>query len=462
MDEIIFSNASVLADSIAQKKVSSEEVVRAHLDRIEAVNGKLNAVVVLTADAAMEGAKAADASLARGESRGPLHGVPVTIKDAYETAGVVSTGGTLGRKDHVPAKDAVSVARLKRAGAIMLGKTNLPEISMGFESSNLVYGAANNPYDLGRTPGGSSGGEAAIIAAGGSPLGIGSDAGGSIRWPAHCCGIAGLKPTTGRSPKTGHWPAFGGVYSLVTQVGPMARSVADLALTLPLLAGMDWVDPTVVPMPLDDPDKVDLGTLRIAYHADNGLATPTPEMQQAVRDAARSLEDVASSVDEALPDAMAMASDIHAAIMGADAGEGARRILRNAGSERMAPRLEERIAMMGGPISVGELLVTLEQMEEYRSGMLSFMRDYEVMLGPAAPGPASKHGHGYDGFPESGSYSHAYNIAGWPALVIRGGTSPEGMPLGIQIVSRPWREDLVLAVGMYLERALGSFPHPDI
>ena len=118
--------------------------------------------------------------------------------------------------------------------------------------------------------------------------------------------------------------------------------------------------------------------------------------------------------------------------------------------------------MMGGPISVGELLVTLEQMEEYRSGMLSFMRDYEVMLGPAAPGPASKHGHGYDGFPESGSYSHAYNIAGWPALVIRGGTSPEGMPLGIQIVSRPWREDLVLAVGMYLERALGSFPHPDI
>lgn len=462
MSDIIFSTATKLAQSIREKEVSSEEVVKAHLDRIEAVNDKLNAVVLLTADAALEGARRADAALARGEVQGPLHGVPVTIKDAFETAGVVSTGGTLGRREFVPTEDATAVARLKAAGAIMLGKTNLPEISMGMESSNLVYGVANNPYDLGRTPGGSSGGEAAIIAAGGSPLGIGSDAGGSIRWPAHCCGIVGIKPTTGRSPKTGHWPAFGGVYSMVTQIGPMARSVADLALALPLIAGMDWTDPTVVPMPLGDPNDVDLKTVRVAFHADNGLATPIPEMQRAVLNATRGLEGVAASVDEARPEALAQASEVYAEIFRADAGEGARRLVEGAGSEEMAPRLKDRIAMIGGPSSIYDFLDTLVNIEQFRSGMISFMRDYDVIVGPAAVGPASLHGHGYDGWPECHSYLHAYNMAGWPGLVMRGGTSPEGMPLGIQIVSSPWREDLVLAVGLHLEKALGRFPHPDI
>ncbi len=463
MNEITDLTATQLAEAIRSRRTSSDEAVRAFLARIDEVNPKLNAIVVLCRRSALEEARRADEAVERGEELGPLHGVPITIKDAYEMSGVVSTGGTLGRKDFVPDRDATVVARLKQAGAIVLGKTNLPEISMGFESSNLVYGRAKNPYDTGRTPGGSSGGEAAIIAAGGSPLGVGSDAGGSIRWPAHCCGIAGLKPTTGRIPRTGHWPPFGGVFSLVTQPGPMARSVRDLALALPILAGPDGRDPTVVPVGLGDPDRVPLGRLRVAFHTSNGVATPTEELKEAVLRAAGLLEKEVGTVEEDRPQALEGTPALHASIMGADAGQVARAILREAGSPEMDPDLKARIAMMPSePVSVKKFMDDLAELEEYRSRMIGFMQGYDVMLGPAAPVPAALHHHGYDGFPESGSYSHAYNLAGWPALVIRGGTSPEGLPLGIQVISAPWREDVVLAVGAYLEEALGPFPRPEL
>ena len=463
MHEITDSTATQIAEAIRGRRLSSKDAVRAFLSRIDDVNAKLNAIVVLCRRSALEEARRADEAVERGEKLGPLHGVPITIKDAYEMSGVVSTGGTLGRKDFVPDRDATVVARLRQAGAIVLGKTNLPEISMGFESSNLVYGRAKNPYDTGRTPGGSSGGEAAIIAAGGSPLGVGSDAGGSIRWPAHCCGIAGLKPTTGRIPRTGHWPPFGGVFSLVTQPGPMARSVRDLALALPILAGPDGQDPTVVPIGLGDPDRVSLGRLRVAFHTSNGVAEPTEELKEAVRRAARLLEDEVETVNEDRPQALEETPALHASIMGADAGQVARAILREAGSPEMDPDLKARIAMMPSePVSVKEFMDDLARLEGYRSRMIGFMQGYDVLLGPAAPVPAALHHHGYDGFPESGSYSHAYNLAGWPALVIRGGTSPEGLPLGIQVISTPWREDVVLAVGTYLEESLGPFPGPEL
>src|ERR1700760_294310 len=280
MDEIIYTSATELARAIREKEVSSEEVVDAHLSRIEEVNPKLNAVVQLTADAARKRAREADSALARGENWGPLHGVPVTIKDAFETAGVVSVGGTKGRAQFVPQEDAVGVARYKSAGAIMLGKTNVPELSLAFESDNLVYGQTKNPYDPTRTPGGSSGGEAAAIASGMSPLGLGSDAGGSIRLPAHFCGIAGIKPTTGRTPRTGHFLPPGGLLDSIWQIGPLARRVEDLVLALPLLCGTDWRDPTVVPAPLGDPSQVELKNLRVAFHTDNGIITPTPDIEE--------------------------------------------------------------------------------------------------------------------------------------------------------------------------------------
>ena len=243
---IISSSASELAAAIRSKKLSSKEIVEAHLERIAAVNPKLNAIVQLTADTARKEAEEADAAIARGDIKGPLHGVPMTIKDTLETSGVICTGGTKGRANYVPKADASAVARLRAAGAIFLGKTNVPELAGAIESDNLVYGRTNNPYDLARTPGGSSGGEAAIIAACGSPLGLGTDAGGSIRIPAHFCGLAAIKPTSGRVPRTGQFPQPMGARAPVFHVSLIARHVEDLALALPIISGPDFRDASIV------------------------------------------------------------------------------------------------------------------------------------------------------------------------------------------------------------------------
>ncbi|HJS72705.1 MAG TPA: amidase, partial [Vicinamibacteria bacterium] len=270
-DPLYLSSVAGLASAIRSRTISSEEVVRSCLDRIEAVNGKLNAVVQLDADEALARAREADQAIARGESKGPLHGVPMTIKDSLDTEGVVSTGGTRGRASFVPKEDATVVKRVKDAGAILLGKTNTPELTLSFETTNLVYGRTSNPYDLERTSGGSSGGAAAIVAAGGAPFDIGSDYGGSIRLPCHFCGVAGIKPTMGRVPRTGHIYPFGGLLDSAQQIGPIARSVDDIALLLPILSGPDGIDPAIVPMPLSSPSTVALSGLKVAFHTDNGI-----------------------------------------------------------------------------------------------------------------------------------------------------------------------------------------------
>ncbi|MCB0148957.1 MAG: amidase, partial [Caldilineaceae bacterium] len=241
--------------------VSSLEVVGACLERIAAVNPALNAVVQLNAEAALVRAQAADAAAARGDWWGPLHGVPCTIKDWIETNDLICTAGYAPRLGYVPPHDATVVARMRAAGVIVLGKTNAV-------SGNEVYGLTHNPYNLAYSPAGSSSGEAAIIAAGGSPVGLGSDSGGSIRQPAHNCGIAGLKPTVGRVPLTGHYPRINVMNDPRTSIGPMARAVADLALVLPIIQGVDWRDASVVPMPLGDWHAVDVEGLRVAFYTD--------------------------------------------------------------------------------------------------------------------------------------------------------------------------------------------------
>src|SRR5215831_13372659 len=302
MDELIYTSATAIAQAIREKRVSATEVVEAHLQRIEAVNPALNAVVQMAGARARLEALAADQALARGELRGPLHGVPMTIKDSLDTAGVITTGGTTGRAAFVPTHDATVVARLRAAGAILLGKTNTPELTLAGETDNLLYGRTNNPYDLAYTPGGSSGGAAAIVAAGGAPFDIGSDTAASIRWPAHCCGIAGIKPTAGRVPRTGHIIPFGlGARDLLTQNGPMARFVEDLHLILPIICGPDWQDPAIVPMPLGDPAAVEIKQLRVAVHTDNGILPPTATIRDAVRTAAQTLADAGVAVEEVCP-----------------------------------------------------------------------------------------------------------------------------------------------------------------
>jgi amidase len=269
---------------IREKKVSATEAVTACLARIAEVNPRLNAVVQLCAERAQREARQADAMLAKGQTKGPLHGVPITIKDSFDTAGIVSTGGTLGRKDFIAPRDATVVSRVRAAGAILLGKTNTPEFTLSFVTDNLIYGPTRNPYNLDYQPSGSSGGAAAIVAAGGSAFDIGSDYAGSIRVPSHACGVAGIKPTQGLVPRTGHIIDYGGYSDPMQQIGPLARRVEDLALLLPILAGPDNLDAAIAPVPIGDYRKVDLRALRVAWYVSNGQMDPTVEIAKGVSD----------------------------------------------------------------------------------------------------------------------------------------------------------------------------------
>lgn len=462
MDEQAITQASAvsLARWIWEGRVSSVEVVEAHLARIAAVNPALNAVVCLTAETARGEAQAADEARSHGDCWGPLHGVPMTIKDSFETAGVRSTCGTLGLAEHVPAEDATVVARLNEAGAILLGKTNTPELTLAFETDNLVYGRSNNPYDLSRSPGGSSGGAAAIIAAGGSPFDMGSDTGGSIRLPAHFCGIAGLKPTSGRVPRTGHLYPPGGFRDAWTTLGPMARYVEDLALLLPLIAGPDWRDPAIVPVPLRDPAEVKLKGLRVAVYTDNGIVAPTPETTETVLEAARALEAAGGQVTETRPPHIEITDSLVSALWAVDAGEGIQSLLSRYGTTRPHPWLERNpeYQWRGTAAELGELLM---QQDLFRSRMLEFMAGYDVILCPVCAYPASPHDTcQHPDYWEGYTYLLTYNVTGWPVVVVRCGTTGEGLPIGVQVVAQPWREDVTLAVAGHLEAVFGGWQPP--
>ena len=463
MDNIIYASAKSMAQAVRDKEVSAVELVEAHLARIEEVNPALNAVVQLASERARAEAADADAALARGESPGALHGVPFTLKDSIDTEGIITTGGTLGRKDFVPDADATVTARLRAAGGILLGKTNTPELTYAGETDNLVYGRTNNPFDLSRAPGGSSGGAGAIVCCGGAAFDIGSDTGGSVRGPAHYCGITGIKPNSGRVPRTGHIVphSFGAVDSL-TQNGPMARYVEDLALILSIISGPDWDDPHIVPMPLGDPADVDISGLRVAFYTDNGLRVPTDEIVAAVRSAANALADAGCLVEEDLPRAIPDNPDINNQLSQGDGQAGARRLLAKYGTtethEWMTRLLEKASENM---VSVGEYTAALERVDAYRSAMLGFMQNYDVIVCPVSAFAALPHGESMTDENRSGiNYTATYNITGWPSTVVRGGTSPDGLPIGVQVVARPWREDVSLAVAQYMEGALGGWQKP--
>ncbi len=462
MDDLIYESARAIARAIRDKRVSAAEVVEAHLRRIEAVNPQINAVVQTVGARARAEASAADQALAQGTIQGPLHGVPMTIKDSLDTGGVISTGGTKGRAAFVPQQDATIVARLRAAGAILLGKTNTPELTLAGETNNLVYGQTNNPYDLSRTPGGSSGGAGAIIAVGGSPLDIGSDTGGSIRLPAHFCGIAGIKPTSGRVPRTGHVVPFGmGAVDALTQNGPMARYVEDLALTLPIIAGVDWRDPAIVPMPLGDPNAIGLKGLRVAMHTHNGVMAPTLETAAAVQAAAEALAQAGADVQEDRPAILEQTAELSNNLSGSDGRAWVRRLLEQAGTTEIHPWLRRRLEE-ARPLSVGDFTALLENVDRFRSEMLAFMERYDVILCPVCAFPAPPHGGTMTDEIRKGfsSYTAAYNLTGWPGAVVRAGTSPEGLPIGAQVVARPWHEDVALAVAQHLEVALGGWRRP--
>jgi amidase len=461
--DITTKSAGELASAIRSKQLSSRAVVEAHLEQIAKVNPKLNAIVQLTADSARKEADEADAALARGEIKGALHGVPMTIKDTLETTGVICAGGTKGRANYVPKADATAVARLRAAGGIILGKTNVPELAGAIESDNLVYGRTNNPYDLARTPGGSSGGESAIVAACGSPLGLGTDAGGSIRIPAHFCGLAAIKPTSGRVPRTGQFPLPMGARNAVFHVSLIARKVDDLALALPVISGPDFRDHSIVGMPLLDSKAVALSGLKLAYFEDDGMASPTKEIAAAVRDSARAFMDAGVKVEENRPPDAAKAATVYHDMSRGDGGAGTRAFLKSIGSDPISPLFEQALTYSVAPAMANttEALAAFVRWDAFRNSMLRFIENYDAVLSAVAPFPALPHGTSFEEQNRRGfGYAQMYNLTGWPTATVRVGTSPEGLPLGVQVAARPWREDVALALVRHLELTFGGWKKP--
>ncbi len=477
--ELIFMSATKLAGLIRAKKVSATEAVDAYVKRQVSVNDKLNAVVTNCYDRAYAEAKALDEKAARGEFVGPLHGVPMTIKDSLDTEGVVSTGATMGRQQYVPKNDATCVARVRKAGAILLGKTNTPEFTLGglggiSTSSNLLFGSSHNPYDLTRSTAGSSGGAGASVAAGLAAFDIGSDWGGSIRGPAHNNGIAGIKPTSVRVPRTGHIVDYGGVFDLWQQLGPMTRRVEDLALITPLISGPDYRDAACAPVPWADPHAVDLKKLRVAFCADNGATNPLTKTDEDTKktlyQTAKWLEGLVASLKEDAP--TGVLTELAAArtkMTSGDAWAFYKRVADKWGTKNFSPSVKERMKTMT-PISTAEYAEAWEKHDEAKSGMLAWMKAYDVFLCPTSGKPAqpidAEAGAAGGGFGAPGSgwpYTGVFNTTGWPVVVVRCGSSADGkLPIGIQVVAPPWREDICLAVAAALETKSGGWKMPPI
>ena len=456
-DDILFTSAKKIAALIAAKKISSTEVVTAYIKRIEAVNPKLNAVVFPTFERALAEAKFADEATAKGKSFGPLHGVPCTIKDSHDVAGVVSTGGTLGRKGFIPARDATYVARVRAAGAIILGKTNTPELTLSGQTTNLIYGKTHNPYKLGYQPGGSTGGGASIIAAGGSPFDIGTDFGGSIRGPAHFCGITGLKPTTGRVPRTGHIVDYGGFFDSVQVVGPLARWVEDLELITPLISGPDFIDAAIAPAPWLEPKDVDLKKIKVVYYLNNGSEKPlTPETEAATKATVKLFSDLGVTVVEDCPTALIKESqDVRNALSSADGRAWTKRMLKKYGTTQVSPV----ISLADTPqCDVSEFTRLADVFDANRSKFLQWIKPYDLLIcpanrTPAEPWPEELKPQVPDG--KNIGFTTTYNNTGWPGAVVRAGFSSDGLPIGVQLIAQPWREDVSLAAAAFVEAAQG-------
>jgi Asp-tRNA(Asn)/Glu-tRNA(Gln) amidotransferase A subunit family amidase len=435
-------------------------LLEAHLDKIRRWNPKLNAFVTVDDQRARLQAKDADDAVRAGRPLGPLHGVPITIKSSIDVAGLLCEAGTRLRAGHIAESDAPLVSRLKAAGAVILGNTTVPEFLMAWETHSALYGTTNNPWNLERTPGGSSGGEAAAIAAGCSAAGIGSDGGGSIRVPAHFSGICGLKPTPGRIPATGHFPSSVGPFALLGVVGPMARTVRDLQLMFEATAGPDNGDPNAAPVPLRQWDKASLLQTRIGYFEDDGHIPVTAETRRAIQRSAQALRDAGFVVEPFRPEGLEEARQLWRVLF----VDGAAMILRQAYQNReddMYSIVREVIAAADNdPALTGErLFETLFARDVVRTRFLAQMDRYPVLLCPVNAIPAFRHrerswivdGQKVEYLDES-RYCQWFNLLGNPAAVVPIDRSDEGLPIGVQIVGRPWEEERVLAVAAALER----------
>ncbi len=471
MNEICLAPAHKIAALIGRKEISCVDVAHAHLERIEKLNPSLNAFVDLRPERVLSQAEKAQAVIQSGTAVGPLHGVPLSIKSSIDVAGHRVEAGSTLRKGQVASEDAPLVARLRSAGAIILGVTNAPEFLMAWETDNLLYGRTNNPWDLTRTAGGSSGGEAAAISAGLSAGGVGSDGGGSIREPAHFCGICGLKPTPGRVPSSGHYPKAGGPFALLGVVGPMARTIEDVRLLFNAMAGYHDGDPCAAPVSEasnTELHQTQLEQIKIAVFEYDGRTPVTGETRDAVRNAASYLINCGFTVNQFRPEGLEEARLIWADFFVSAGGMILEPILHGHDEELSSILREFRRWAKARPALTAEsLLASWIGRDAVREKILIQMRQYPILLCPTAAIPAFRHGERewqVEGktvqYLDAWSYCEWFNLLGFPAVVVPMGRSPEGLPIAVQIVGRPWQEELVLSVAAKLEAARGPWQAP--
>jgi fatty acid amide hydrolase len=515
--EIWKQTAVELSEGLGQGEFSSEEVVQAHYDRIDAVNPSLNAMIHRFDDEALRLAKEADARREKGQSRGPLDGLPISIKESMATAGVPVTLGIENRRHEVAPRDSVVVQLLRERGVILLGKTNVPQLLLCHETDNKIWGKTLNPFHPERVPGGSSGGEAAAIASGMSPWGVGTDIGGSIRVPAAFCGISGLKPTVDRWSNLGSYTALMGQETVRGQCGPMARSAADVAflfraLDSPVQAPLD---PAVAPVATPDPSTVQLKGLRVGFYTDDGFFPAAASLARGVREAAKHLEDAGATVVEYTPAFQKELITLYYAALSSDGGVTIRErlrgdplipqlklLMRSARLPRVArktlawgmglkgeKRIERVLAAVGKKtidvywkLNARRSSMRLEALDAWDKQKL------DLILCPAHATPALRHGDSAD-LSAAGSYSMRYNLLNFPCGVVpvttvRAGETrrpqvtdriekaaaaveegSEGLPVGIQVVGRPFEEHRVLAAMIAIQDAAQTqkgYPHTPV
>jgi amidase len=468
MSELHYLSAVAIADLVRQKKISPVEVVQHYLQRIRRLNPQLNAYVEVDEARALQQARDAETAVARGDKTGPLHGVPISIKSSVEVKGFRWEAGTRLRAGLLAQHDAPLVRRLKAAGAIVLGTTNCPELLMAWETDNLLYGRTNNPWDLSRTSGGSSGGEAAAIAAGCSAGGVGSDGGGSIRVPAHFNGICGLKPTPGRIPATGHFPVSVGPFALLGVVGPMARTIPDLRVLVEVMQGPDDGDPSAVPVPVRWPSEP--RRLRIGYFEDDGRTPVTSETRAAVQASAGALARAGFDVRPFRPDGLETARQLWWKFFGVAGSMLLGPMTRGRESE-LSPILKEFNSWTAAenPHTADSLLDTWIQRDVIRMQIFEQMREFPILLCPVAAIPAFHHGERnwiIDGqtvkYLDAWSYCEWFNLLGMPAASVPVASSSEGLPIGVQVVAKPWEEEQVLAISEVIEKECGAVRNPNL
>jgi len=459
-----------MARLVREKKIAPRELAEAHLAKIDRLNPILNAFVQVDPERVHGQARAAEEAVTSGEFLGPLHGVPISIKSSIEVEGMRCEAGTRLRAGCISTLDAPLVSRLRNAGAIILGVTNTPELLMAWETDNLLYGRTNSPWDLDRTPGGSSGGEAAAISSGMSAGGVGSDGGGSIRVPAHFSGICGLKPTPGRIPATGHFPPSGGPFALIGVVGPMARTVADLKVLFEVMQGPDDGDTCAAPVPVRWPDHRDTTSLRVGYFEDDGRTPVTPEIRAAVRTAAEALRRAGFQVEafrpEGLEEARILWKKFFLKMGGMLIGP-----MFDGREQDANPLLKQFLEWsaaepgLSGPAVIDAWI----RRDMVRANLLAQMQKYPILLCPAAAIPAFRHRERcwqIDGktveYLDAWSYTEWFNLLGNPAAAVPVSQSPEGLPIGVQIVGRPWEEENVLSVAAALESQCAAWREPPI